>query len=381
LRVTLAALLEAPGGTTDIGNVAMSAMLGQGRGRVEMEIGGGPGVAGQANAASNSIGGAVVTCMLAIVGMNPPPGGSKASASGGRGEGSKPGVAAIAGPIQVLVDNSAVAGIGENWGAGAAVAGSMNMAMSGVHGGRSRAGGIKGWAMGSSGSIAGEGGGERTPGESMCNTVAMRMTAGIRTDPSHGEQNAILPGGSGDRATGAVGAGVSVVGKMAQTGGRRTGADGSGWALAGDIDMGSTGVAMVRAGCGMGGTGTHGGNWVAGDGAAVMRVTARARPRCCRWNGLSYSMGGSRRSGTWAGATCAVRARTNPPRDTLKGSSLVGGSEPSGMGGGCRSGVRLGSGKGTGGEGAGMAGVSFETGEIVTLRATAGIVTDPPLNR
>ena len=100
-----------------------------------MEIGGGPGIAGQANAASNSIGGAVVTCMLAIIGMNPPPGGPKASASGGRGKGGKPGVAAIAGQIRVLVDNSAVAGVGENWGAGAAVAGSMNMAMSGAHGG------------------------------------------------------------------------------------------------------------------------------------------------------------------------------------------------------------------------------------------------------
>ena len=196
--------------------------------------------------------------------------------------------------------------------------------------------------MGSSGSIAGEGGGERTPGDSVCDTVAMRMTAGIRTDPSCGEQNAILPGGSGDRAAGAVGAGVGVVGEMARTGGRRTGADGSGWALAGNIDMCSTRVAMAGAGCGTGGTGAHGGKWVAGDGAAVTRVTAGAGPRCCRRNGLSSSMGGGRSSRTRAGATCAARAGTNPPRDTLTELSPVGGGEPSGIGGGGFDGTQAG---------------------------------------
>ena len=44
-------------------------------------------------------------------------------------------------------------------------------------------------------------------------------------------------------------------------------------------------------------------------------------------------MGGGRRSGVWLGATCAVRARTDPPRDQLKALSLGVGGGSSGAGG------------------------------------------------
>ena len=86
-RMVPRALSGAPVGTMDIGNMAMSAMLGQGEGWVEMGMSGGPGVAGQANAASNSIGGAVMTYMITIIGMNPPPGGSKAGKTDGPSRG------------------------------------------------------------------------------------------------------------------------------------------------------------------------------------------------------------------------------------------------------------------------------------------------------
>ena len=87
LRATLAALLEVPGRTTDIGNVAMSAMLGQGGGRVEMEMSGGPGIAGDCNSgcrtAGNPVGRAVVVCTTESTEANPPCGIQKKSSPGG----------------------------------------------------------------------------------------------------------------------------------------------------------------------------------------------------------------------------------------------------------------------------------------------------------
>ena len=76
LRAMLTALSEAPGRTMDIGNVAMSAMLGQGGGWVEMQMSSRPGIAG------DGVGEPDVTCVTAGVGVNPPLGSPRTSASG-----------------------------------------------------------------------------------------------------------------------------------------------------------------------------------------------------------------------------------------------------------------------------------------------------------
>ena len=179
--------------------------------------------------------------------------------------------------------------------------------------------------------------------------------SGIGTDPSRGERNAILSGGSGDRDAGAVGAGVgpcaavwtsgrpctasgglgetdamcvtASVGMSPPHGGLRTlalgGSRSSGARAGGDSDrttrgkgvgsiMASSGgkpsrremseAGVTRAGCGTGRTGVGDRAYPAGGngGAVVMRVTARTRPPCCGRIGLSSGMGGGRSNGTRA---------------------------------------------------------------------------------
>ena len=78
LGMSLTALSVAPVGTTGIGNVAVSAMSGQGGGRMEMDMSGGPGMAG------DGVGEPDATCATTGVGTNPPLDNPRSSPSGGR---------------------------------------------------------------------------------------------------------------------------------------------------------------------------------------------------------------------------------------------------------------------------------------------------------
>ena len=71
LRMSLTALSVVPVGTTGIGNVAVSAMSGQGEGRVEMGMSGGPGITG------DGVGKTDATHATAGIGPGPPPGKQK----------------------------------------------------------------------------------------------------------------------------------------------------------------------------------------------------------------------------------------------------------------------------------------------------------------
>ena len=188
LGMSLTALSAAPVGTTGIGNVAVSAMSGQGGGRMEMDMSGGPGMAG------DGIGGTAGTAGEID--------GAAASMTAGAGDCGNATVSAGRSGSALGGSSSMTCG-GGHWDAGAGGAGS-------AHGAATSAGSRPDRASDCMGEI-----------------LAKHMATAVGANPSCGRLMAFLSGGGGGRRRGAqAGGGGSVAGAAALGGASNGTSDG-----------------------------------------------------------------------------------------------------------------------------------------------------------